>query len=247
MASSNHSGTSQYLLESLTEYVFTPSIRARDALETERNEVIVERDAFKEFRKRVLKIPTQESNSPHQSVRVSSLTPDSNRIGRVRDAYRDTVMNVPHYDRQYGESLTSNFAAEFDAQLAYAIHEESPVSFTEPFKTKLQAAAAVAVENRECFLDTLAEERQSIETATESIKRLVDRFETSRIPRWEHDDITDEIESLSDERQQFLRSRDSGVYSQDTSLCKYLYADYSWTYPVLTMIVRFQETVTREV
>jgi len=90
------------LVESLTQFVFMPSITAQQAVKTERNEVVAERDAFREFRKRVVKIPVQMSNRSHPFVTVNPTKSKSERLPKVRSAYRDTVIDVPHYERQYG-------------------------------------------------------------------------------------------------------------------------------------------------
>lgn len=55
----------------------------------------------------------------------------SSAIGRVRTAYRETVVDIEHYEDVYNNTLQADIASEFDASVAAALCSDTPVQFTE--------------------------------------------------------------------------------------------------------------------
>lgn len=98
----------------------------------------------------------------------------------VRDAYRATVMSVPHYEVEYDDTYDRSVAAEFGPEMAYALTRTT--CFREEYKRSLLTAASTAIEERESFLD-------AVESEVESVSRAASRL----------DPIRSEIEAIRDE------------------------------------------------
>ena len=103
--------------------------RALEVVEAETALLQRERDAFERFLRRVEQVrvgtaagaagrsvPGASGAVPARSTLVTSDAPDG--LGDVRAAYRETVMAVSHYDREYGESLAEHAAAELSEPVA---------------------------------------------------------------------------------------------------------------------------------
>ena len=179
-----------------------PIRAARAALRVERRRVVDEREALRAFRGRVSSIP-DESGSADPSdpgavdgvggagvgIRGTMAGPEGAAPGAaspgsplvaVRDAYRATVMSVPHYEAEYDDTYERSVAEEFGPELAYALTRTD--SFHEAYKRSLLSAVETAVQEREAFLD-------AVESEIESVERAGSRL----------DPIRSEIEAVDDE------------------------------------------------
>ncbi|MFW6318192.1 MAG: DUF7260 family protein, partial [Halorubrum sp.] len=152
---------------------------ARAALRVERRRVVDEREAFRAFRGRVSSIP-DESGSPGPSDGFAGVgggmsdavgagtggrgdvtAAPGSRLVSVREAYRATVMSVPHYAEEYDDTYERSVAEEFGPELAYALTRTD--CFHEEYKRTLLSAVETAVQEREAFLDALESEIESVE------------------------------------------------------------------------------------
>jgi hypothetical protein len=112
--------------------------KASTAVKEERSRTAEESDALLEFIRRVESVePAQPQSKPLMIGGSSTHSTDAARPGKngqsiqeIQQAYEDTVMDVPHYDEEYGESLYMNMAAEFGSDIATAVTEAS--DFTPP-------------------------------------------------------------------------------------------------------------------
>ena len=88
---------------------YVPS--ARSLLREEREKTRRERTAFEAFADRVGRLsasaPTAVASGPQQLVRASGGA--DAQLSAVRDAYRDTVMAVDHYEREYGADAIDTY------------------------------------------------------------------------------------------------------------------------------------------
>ncbi|GAA0552955.1 hypothetical protein ABNG02_03265 [Halorubrum ejinorense] len=98
----------------------------------------------------------------------------------VRDAYRATVMSVPHYEVEYDDTYERSVAAEFGPEMAYALTRTT--NFRAEYKRSLLTAASTAIEERESFLD-------AVESEVESVSRAGSRL----------DPVRSEVEAIRDE------------------------------------------------
>lgn len=143
-------------LQALRHHVCAPLATADRILERERRETTAERDAFEAFTERLATIDTSSTTTVHSHATAAAGRPAAvDQMQRVRAAYHETVMSVPHYGEVYGESLAANVAAEFGRDLAAGVRADEPIPLTQPCKNALRTAAARATQERRTFLDIL--------------------------------------------------------------------------------------------
>jgi len=236
----------QYFVHSLRQYVLAPLSTAQRLADREHREVAAEADAFEAFRQRIEDIDPRPSTPPDTPSPLAASTSQSadDGIERVREAFRGTVLSTPHYEETYGESLHDHLASEFGAELADAFRSASSVSFTAPYKATLLARAELAVRTRRNFLGTLDDERQSLAAARDDLASLFAALDTTIIPEWHCESFTVQLDDVAQRRQRTIQGRDAVAHFDAHSLCALLYADESWSYPVLTAVARTREAVS---
>lgn len=259
-----------FALVTLATLLYLP--RARSAVTEERSRTAAERDAFERFRKHLSKmdLPTSPSGSKgdtapptagmgQSTAGMASSTGGSTGHGllyapqkgeeawlrEVRDAYRDTVMAVPHYEEEYDEPIAVNMAAEFDTDVATAVCNGDQI--TPQVASVLNQYSTDAVERRVELLKALARESESIDEAYEtfgeadrSLQHIEGRSFLQR-PYQELLDIWDRLGDLEDRCERQLEARQEAIAAQPTawrtddtpSLQAYLYADLPVTHPLL--------------
>ena len=248
-----------------------PIRAARAALRVERRRVVDEREAFRAFRGRVSSIP-DESGSVGPSDAASpdafgggglgGATPDpgtvraspGSRLVAVRDAYRATVMSVPHYAEEYDDTYERSVAEEFGPELAYALTRTD--CFRGAYKRSLLSAVETAIEEREAFIDAL-------ESETESVERVGSRLEPIRTEIGAIDDelggddaeaasvgfgaldacrtrigaLREDCDRIAARRQRVLADHERRLaLGDELDLPGYCYQDLDITYPVLAAV-----------
>jgi len=246
MSNADSKRNPQYFVDSLQQHVLAPLSAAECRLDREHAEVNVERDAFEAFRERLDSINPAPSTPPDRATRIASHASTTDRVDRVRTAYRETVLNMPHYDDTYDESLVEHLAGEFGPEIAEGVQPKSSVSFTAAYKHVLMRAAAEAVRRREDFLETLDKEVRSIESARTALKDVFATLDTTIIPEWHCESFTEQLDAVAQRRQRTIQQRSSVPRFGEHSLCAYLYDDEPWTYPVLTAVARTREAISLE-
>jgi len=226
---------------------------ALDAVAAERATIRAEHDALSAFDRRVAEL---------EAVTVSagpSLLADQRQsdrsLERVRTAYAETLMAVPHYESEYDDTLAESLAAEFGDDLAAALL--SGEALTPTIRNAVRAAAAAARDEREEFLDVLDREAASLEAAAADIDEVraelralddgplsAQRFDELR-RRWQGvRDLEARVDGIGRRRQETIRSHRSDLPGVPTDLSEYLYADLSSPYPVLATLATVGERLT---
>lgn len=227
----------QYFIYSLREFVLSPISGASCLVEQERSEVHDELEAFKQFRDRIIAVdPVEQATPQYPGSRYETI---KKPIKQVRSAYEDTVMNTSHYD----EALIEHMVRELGANVAAAVRVDTPVELTPPYKKALVTGTTRAVSNREAFIDTLNDEAASINQAKSDLTEILATLDTTVISEWHFGSFTERIDETSQRRQKELRRKVSTPQFDEYSLCRYLYQEESWTFPVLTAIARLRESV----
>jgi len=236
--------TEDSIAASLRDHVTGPVSRATAVVAAEFAEVDAEREAFEAFEDRVAGIDT---------VSMSRSTPASQRPGlvqarpqcaeRVRNAFRETVMSVDHYDDLYGETLEEHFAAELSPDLLAGLREGAGSQFTDLYKRTLLGAIETAIDQRETFCEILDNERASLESCGEALEALVDDLDGTRVRPQNRSEFADALDEVARQRQETFAGRTSSPRTDGHDLCNYLYGDCEWTYPVLTAVTRLRGTV----
>jgi hypothetical protein len=155
----------------------TPDLFIEDALTIVSNEqqiIAAELDAFEQFRSAIESTtPTSPAGVPAATQHHSAST---SGFGSLRDAYRETVMSVSHYDEEYGESLRANVECEFGADIAAML--TSGGQFGPQHKRVLACKTSKLVEDRERLLSALEKEQDSLEQFRDPVQSVIDAVES---------------------------------------------------------------------
>lgn len=225
-----------------------------------------ERTAFRRFRSRVRSIelpsPTVggvDARGGGAALMLETATKPDAGLRAVRSAYRETVMDVPHFEAEYDDTLEANVAAEFGADLAAQIADGTRL--TPRVYEAVLAASERARDERETMLPVLERERESLTTVRERLddcerratvlgqnaRRTADSSRLSAIDEGLAD-VEAECEAVAARRQRRLHDRSvaglSGI--DESSLTQYLYAEEAVTCPALADVVACLETVRRQ-
>lgn len=244
----------ELLLLSATMFVLfflATVVDLRDALsvvDAEQTRLRNEADAFGAFASRVADLePAVPRTSASPGVGTLVDTGSTDELRRIREAYRETVMAVSHYEAEYDESLARNMAVEFGDDVAAAVVHDA--TLTPNLKETIVQRSRQARENRLVLADYLEEESSAVGSALDTldrVRRSVDRIEDAPIERYDYDDLRaewylledriEECESVLTRRQETLQERRPlGDRVDDVeSLEEYIYEPLSVTYPVLT-------------
>lgn len=232
---------------------------ARRAVASERRRVVAERDAFEAFENRVadLSVVTLSTTAPV----LNDHRGDGPSLKRVRSAYEETVMSVPHYDAEYDDDVAESLASEFGAGIASAIVESREL--TPELREAVVSATAAAHGEREAFVDVLEREEQSLADATRTVEALREDLQSldhRPLSERDFDDLQSlrsslsgleaRIDGISMRRQEVINGHRSDLPGIPTDLTEYLYADLDAAYPVLATLAdlgRVIETARRRV
>jgi len=225
---------------------------ARSEVQEEQSRTAQERDAFAEFAQRVAKL--DPSRSGHQlasadgataTVAMAGRTPTDDRLEAVRDAYRETVMAMSHYEEEYAEPLAYHLREEFGEEVATAVTGGSQL--TPELKQVLVRRARESAHERGRLMDRLDREAEALESAAdelETIEQVLHESEERSLTGLDFRDLADEWHRLGEfesrlprllrRRQQALQSQwEASELSGLRSLQHYLYADLETDFPVL--------------
>lgn len=126
---------------------------ALDRLRIERRILSDERSAFRRFCDRLL------------AIEDGHVATDA-----VLSHYRGTVMAVPHYWTEYGDTATESIAAEFGETLARDLEARKRVG--DPTVTALRRAGERSLRARDELVDSIDAERHAVATAAEELESI---------------------------------------------------------------------------
>jgi hypothetical protein len=227
---------------------FVPEARA--VVREEHSRAKAERDAFERFRRRVASLdvtPTRMSDGG-QTLGVGTLSvsePPDERLSRVRDAYRETVMAVDHYGAEYDEPLATNLGAEFGEGVAEALVNGQ--TLTPALRSTLVEGASDASDRRAKLCRALDSEADTLRESAASLREVERTVEAADGPTLSesYDSLTRRWNRLQEAEgtvEGVLAEQQSGLHEEygvaprlggPVSLHEYLYADEAYTHPVL--------------
>lgn len=225
---------------------------AADELRGERRRIADELEAFEAFERRVRSIDTA-TGPPVPAGQPRTIAAETSSagggLGRVRDAYKATVMSVPHYDEDYGDTYRQSLAEEFAPDLAAALTEGT--TFDERRKRAVLSAIAESKASRTSFLTDIDAERDSIEGAVETLSTVaVELEDLSAVPFAERSFgaldayysrlavLEDKCETVSERRQAtiFEQRRTRWLPAEVPDIAAYFYQDLDVEYPVMSAV-----------
>ncbi|MHC3439839.1 DUF7260 family protein [Natrialbaceae archaeon A-gly3] len=236
--------------------------RARSICEEECSRTREEARAFERFATRVSELdPAQPGGSTGRTaagptaVSVTS-SPNDRGLSKIREAYRGTVMSVPHYEEEYDESLQKNVSEEFEPEVATVLTEGSRL--TPRVKRALVERAFESRNRREQFLEVLFEETDSLEhvqerlTAVESTLRRMDEQPLPGRSYGELEDVWNRLNELEQRVESVLRNRQETMrtigggshrFADPWTMYAYLYRPLASDHPALADGTRVLESV----
>lgn len=104
-------------------------------------------------------------------IRISeSGTHSTESLKHIRELYRETVMEVPHFEQDYGESSETNIETAFRPEIAASVVNGDLL--TPQLQAALFQSAQQAKRKRSRFLQTLEQERENLITAKRSFHQI---------------------------------------------------------------------------
>lgn len=222
---------------------------AEEVVAEERARTVAERDAFVRFGRRVARLDGTGAAATHArpggGILSQSHTADD-RLTRVRNAYRETVMGVSHYEEEYGDTLPESMAAEFCEEVATAVRDGS--RFTPQLKGALLQGSEQSRTEREAFLRALDCERDAIERARDEftdVHDALDGLDARPLPEKSLTDLAVDWERLSDLEgrcRRVVEDRQDRIHTgyptlpseaRGVGFHEYLYSSLGVTHPVL--------------
>ncbi|WP_436348521.1 DUF7260 family protein [Natronorubrum sp. FCH18a] len=222
---------------------------ARTAVEREREQLTRERDAFHRFTTEVESIPVSTDGGvgfPLVGVRRANAV--AGELGSVRAAYRDSVMELDHFDQFYDEQLYDNMSSELSEDVATAVvHGDQ---FSLPVKRAAIQRATEAGLRRERLLQTIDAERDSLDRAQRHLREIESALDAepplTDFTLTELFDYERRLTQLKDRCERLLCTRQRHIHSEATFrphldllfVQTYLYADLETDFPVLDACIR---------
>jgi hypothetical protein len=235
-------GVDSALATVLRGYVLDPLAEAQSVVQREAIEIDTEREAFDQLAQRVTTIETVPDRQPEPQAHTLTVESQLQAADQLQHAYRETVMDVPHYDDVYGESLETNVAAELPPEAAILFQDPAD-QITPDQITRIRAAATNARASRETLAAKLADEQESIATAYDELDAVVKQLDGPHVPGWYTAQFEATLTTTIQTRQEILDDRRHRSRSDGHDLCHYLYTEQGWTYPVLTAVARLRRAV----
>ena len=237
--------------------------KARDVCSEEWKRTKAELDALDRFISRISTIEVGQDTKAAMPVAGGSLAVSASQptehvvsMEEIRDSYRNTVMDVPHFVEEYDETLREHMAAEFSEELAGAVSEGDII--TPQVQQALVEQAKHARTEREALLVALDREAEALSDAVgtlSDIQRTVDRFNGPDLTRKSFDELSDawhKLDRLSNRRQDLIEGRQRSLHEgvqlgrrieNASHFYDYLYHPLDVTYPILSDGVRLANQI----
>lgn len=204
--------------------------------------------AYEQFAKRIAAVGTTGPASRTLAADMVSSVDSSTSAKPFREAFRDTVMSVSHYEDEYDEPLNVHVGSELSPELACGLRADDPPP---GFDSALSAATNTAIENRRELLDDLKREAGSLTTARSSLETIVDELRVgnrdataSELSKSAPDTLECRLQAVLDDRQTLIQNRTLPANHDGHDFCAYLYGDLAdWTYPVLFTVASLQQDI----
>lgn len=227
---------------------------ARSVVEDESAIIDRELAAFGSFRSRLDRLgPTASHDDSGAGGAVAQAAARGIDPDAIRAAYRDTVMAVPHYDREYGEPLLEHVEAEFGADVRVVFASSIPIPPVQ--EAVVRTGVEESIQRRRQFRRTLTDELNSLSTTADRLGDIERRFhELASAASPPPDERTEALDSLrgacdalAAERQRTIHRRPAHRVSGigDRSLVAYLYGVSDHRFPALVEIADVASQIDR--
>ncbi|WP_224337013.1 DUF7260 family protein [Haloprofundus halobius] len=230
---------------------------ARRLVREERRRTVDEREAFRAFAERLRDIQPATGRAVPAAVRGTNAGDAGPKAAkRVLDAYRQTVMAVPHYEAEYGDTIGRSIVEEFGTSVGGAL--VSADGLTPELRRVVVEATKGAASDRESFLGLLDEEVRSLTTVLDrvgSISETLRALDDTPLPERSFDDLCElrgrvsalerRATDLHAERQRRISGHRQRLGIPAVDLPTFLYQERPYTYPALSAAATLAETIRR--
>lgn len=228
-------------------------------VETERSRLSDEITAFERFSTRIENIAADSVASAEGIFHCEQkITTTKKTLLTVREAYSETVMDVPHYEEDYGDSYLESITEEFGPELGILLTQSN--QFTPATKSALIAEIDEAIEQRKEFKKIVEREFCSLESAATEVQSLSNRVESLSQTDFESatygtvnaylhqtDSFYTNCDKIARDRQHDLANieRSWNAPASSPDLPTYFYQSLPVTYPVLADLGKIGESIKR--
>lgn len=224
-------------------------------LHIERRRTTAELAAFDTFIDRVQDIPTTRAASLSSPSALIERAPKGG-LASVRDAYRSTVMAVPHYEEEYDNDFAEDVIEEFGSTIATILEQDRP--FDARTKQTLLALAVDSQSRRMTHIDLIDAERESIEAATERLRPIAEELDTIADTELQEesfgsldayrarmDTLVEKCDTAAEHRQNDLFKHQSIAALPDeiAAVPLYLYQRHDSTFPILAYVAALGDQI----
>jgi hypothetical protein len=224
-------------LDLTRDHVVEPLKCAISLANRELEHLRVEEESFKRFGQRVVEIEPLPLNNGTPSIAFRPQHEEA--LKQVQVAYRETVMAVEHYEKEYGESYTENIQGEFGNEVAELMEPNSQAGFTPVVKKAILQQASRCVRSRQQFAETVNREKDTLQYARAELNEILNVLDSVDVSGEAPRCLQRRLRELNEKRQQMIQSPMMDGHDLDGhDLRGYLYADAEWTYPILLSISR---------
>ena len=225
--------------------------RAQELCSQERERTAREYEAFDRFLNRVVEISTSTpqvtaASAAGPAVLQERYSRPGGELAAVIDAYEETVMDVPHYEQDYGETLAEHMAAELGEEVAQGVLGRGALS--NHLKAGIVETTRTARDRRENLHGLLEGEAASLErhgSRFRSITEKIERTTTTLCSQQSYDELLEQrtelqecqetLEEIVAKRQEDRNDNRITCMPRKTQmhLQAYLYMPMEVTYPVV--------------
>lgn len=228
---------------------------ALEAVNEEQDQVEAEQEAFAEFAEEVRSLSPAGRSAEVTDAQTVNGPSGNRRLARVRDAYRETVMSTPDFEREYDESLREHVAAEFGDDFASLLSDGHQLN--QHSKQLIARQARHSAQHRQLLLEGLAVENRSLEHAASTLEPVfttltdVTRGDVSVMSLPRLIDLDCELCEQRENCLALLRTRQEQIHTVNrrvkgdskTLTQEYLYCDLPVRFPALCATLECLESI----
>ncbi|MFC7204185.1 hypothetical protein ACFQJC_11720 [Haloferax namakaokahaiae] len=225
---------------------------AHRALRTERRRCVDEREAFRSFH---ADLANQQVAAPQTTPPlVNARQQTTSSLQRVRRSYERTVMSVPHYESEYGDTFETSLREEFGPDVASVFC--SSQSLSKPLHQRMVSAATASYVERVEFIEIVDAESSSLENVREEAAEIHARLrELDEVPLPDRGfealcalyesvgDLQERLDRLVSRRQTTIMAHRRALSPLHADVTLFFYDDLDVRYPALSTLADLGEVI----
>lgn len=224
---------------------------AKPVVDEERERTEAEREAFTRFSERIARMdathrPPSGGGTGDGGTVVMDVGTTDTRLRAIVQAYRETVLQVDHYDEEYDQPAGEHMADEFGTEIASSVLRGR--AFTPQLRDTIVEAGIEASQQRDSLVRTLSSESEALTRAERVMNEVESELDTvidGSLHRFSFEELTDawvHVRGLERRCEDLLRDRQHRIHHghvvglrtlDGKRLHRYLYRSLDAHHPVL--------------